>query len=158
MKYCTAKNAKLKQHCLCDLCVLCGEIKRKKTFNPRESVSYDDSIFHLFLCSPAACYLHLLHSSGGVCSGELYSSRWRIPIDTHLLPACGLDAEGRPGAGCEPDASTKTAPHLYVFAALSPPPNHCTCGCVVPAPARPPLLLNPTACAWDDQHAGGGLG
>jgi hypothetical protein len=116
MKYCTAKNAKdakLKQHCLCDLCALCGEIKENKLLirvNPRESVSYDnDSSFYLFLCSPAACHLPLLHSPGGVCSGELNSTRRRISINTHLLPARGPDADGRAGAGCEADASTKTA-------------------------------------------------
>jgi hypothetical protein len=51
------------------------------------------------------------------------------------------------GAGCELEASTKAAPHLPVFAALSPLPHHCTCGCIVPALARTPLLLNLTACA-----------
>jgi len=41
----------------------------------------------------------------------------------HLLPACGLDAYGRAGAGCESKSSTKAAPHLPVFAALNPPPS-----------------------------------
>ena len=78
---------------------------------------------------------------------SLQSNRWRIPINMYLLPACGLDADGRAGAGCEPESSTKAAPHLPVFATLNPPPHHYACSCVVPALALPPLLLNLTASA-----------
>jgi hypothetical protein len=53
MKYFAAKNAKLIQQLLCDLCALCGEIKRKQTFNPYKSVSYDnDSSFHSYYALP----------------------------------------------------------------------------------------------------------
>ncbi|MCD4815322.1 MAG: hypothetical protein K8R06_02840 [Methanosarcinales archaeon] len=51
---------------------------------------------------------------------SLQPNRRRIPINTHLLPACGLDASGRAGAGCEPHVSTKTAVQLSAFAALKP--------------------------------------
>lgn len=47
-------------------------------------------------------------------------TRRHIFVNTHLPPARGPDAYGRSGAGCERDASTITAPHLYVFAALKP--------------------------------------
>ena len=39
-------------------------------------------------------------------------TRRRISINTYLLHARGLDADGRAGAGCEPEASTKAAPQL----------------------------------------------
>jgi len=52
--------------------------------------------------------------------------RWRISINTHLLPARGLDANGRAGAGCELEASTKAAPHRPIFVALTPPPLECS--------------------------------
>ena len=49
----------------------------------------------------------------------LQPNRQHIPNNMYLPPACSLDAYGRPGAGCEPEASTKAAPHLLVFAAQS---------------------------------------
>ena len=54
------------------------------------------------------------------------STRRRISIDTHMPPACGLDIGIEAGAGCEPEVSTKAAPQLPVFAALSPPPVECS--------------------------------
>ena len=59
--------------------------------------------------------LHHQSWYGGVCSVELDSIRRRISINIHMLPACGLDAYGRAGAGCEPDASTKTVAQLPAF-------------------------------------------
>jgi len=57
---------------------------------------------------------------------SLQPNRRRISINTHLLPTCSLDANGRAGAGCEPEASAKAAPQLPVFAALGPPPVECS--------------------------------
>lgn len=51
---------------------------------------------------------------------SLQPNRRRILINTHLLPARGLNTGGETGAGWKLEAGTKTAPHLPVFAALKP--------------------------------------
>ncbi|MBA1341548.1 MAG: hypothetical protein C5S40_05350 [ANME-2 cluster archaeon] len=51
---------------------------------------------------------------------SLHPIRRRISINTHQPPACRLNTGSRGGAGCEPDASTKTVAQIPVLAALKP--------------------------------------
>ena len=55
MKYCIKKDAKLRLQCLCELCALCGKIKRKQTLNPHKSQFCTQSAAHPYKHTPTAC-------------------------------------------------------------------------------------------------------
>jgi hypothetical protein len=93
----------------------------------------------------AHCWNHYSYCTFLCCNLFNQTGSVSLSTSTCRLRAVLMQTAG-PVRGANLEASMKAAPHVPVFAAMSPQPHHCTCGCVVPALARTPLLLNLTAC------------